>query len=90
LLEWSPKEDREILPLDEIIRLFDVSDVNKNNARFDKKKMSFFNSEYLRSLPFDDFHSRALVVLKNSPIAVDKFDVRYVRDVRAICQEKLL
>ncbi|MDR1232962.1 MAG: glutamate--tRNA ligase [Puniceicoccales bacterium] len=89
LLGWSPKEDREILPLDEIIQLFDIGDVNRNNARFDEKKMSFFNSEYLRALPFDDFHGRALAVLKSSHLAIGKFDAHYVRDVLALCQEKL-
>ncbi|MDR2432820.1 MAG: glutamate--tRNA ligase [Puniceicoccales bacterium] len=89
LLGWSPKEDREILPLDEIIRLFDIGDVNRNNARFDEKKMSFFNSEYLRALPFDDFYDRALAVLKSSYLSIGEFDVRYVRNVLALCQEKL-
>jgi glutamyl-tRNA synthetase len=80
LLGWSPKEDREILPLDEIVRLFDIGDVNRNNARFDEKKMSFFNSEYLRALPFDDFYSRALAVLKSSYLPIGEFDAQYVRD----------
>ncbi|MDR0742169.1 MAG: glutamate--tRNA ligase [Puniceicoccales bacterium] len=88
LLGWSPKEDREILPLDEIVRLFDIEDVNRNNARFDEKKMSFFNSEYLRALPFDDFYGRALAVLKSS-MPIGEFDIQYVRDVLALCQEKL-
>ncbi|MDR1528026.1 MAG: glutamate--tRNA ligase [Puniceicoccales bacterium] len=89
LLGWSPKEDREILPLDEIVRLFDIRDVNRNNARFDEKKMSFFNAEYLRALPFDDFYGRALAVLKSSHLAIEEFDTHYARDVLALCQEKL-
>jgi glutamyl-tRNA synthetase len=89
LLGWSPKDDKEILPIEEIIRLFDVKDVNKNNARFDEKKMSFFNSEYLRSLPFDEFLTRSLGVLKNSAIDLKNFDASYVADVLVLCQEKL-
>ncbi|MDR1595971.1 MAG: glutamate--tRNA ligase [Puniceicoccales bacterium] len=89
LLGWSPKEDREILPIDEIIRLFDVKDVNKNNARFDEKKMAFFNGEYLKAMPLDDFCAIALPILKNSNIAIEKFDSSYVRDVLGICQKKL-
>jgi glutamyl-tRNA synthetase len=89
LLGWSPKEDREILPIEEIIRLFDICDVNKNNARFDEKKMAFFNAEYLRALPFTDFYNRASNAMKFSGIDVEKFDGQYVRDVLALCQEKL-
>jgi glutamyl-tRNA synthetase len=89
LLGWSPKDDREILPIDEIIRLFDIGDVNKNNARFDEKKMAFFNTEYLRALPVDDFYERALPILKKSDIAIENFDPKYICDVLKLCQEKV-
>lgn len=89
LLGWSPKDDREILPVEEIIRLFDIGDVNKNNARFDEKKMAFFNGEYLKALPFDEFFDRAVAVLADGGIDVEKFDGAYARDVLGLCQEKL-
>ena len=38
-LGWSPKEDREKLPIEEIVRLFDLPGVNQSNARFDEKKV---------------------------------------------------
>ncbi|MDR1413326.1 MAG: glutamate--tRNA ligase, partial [Puniceicoccales bacterium] len=89
LLGWSPKGDREILPIEEIIELFDIVGVNKNNARFDEKKMAFFNTEYLRALPFDDFHRRALEVLEKSDIGVAEADPQYVGEVLSLCQEKV-
>jgi glutamyl-tRNA synthetase len=89
LLGWSPKKDREILPIDEIIDLFDVVDINVNNARFDEKKMAFFNGEYVKALPFADFCDRALRVLEERRISVRKFSGEYVANVLAICQEKL-
>ncbi|MDR1432880.1 MAG: glutamate--tRNA ligase [Puniceicoccales bacterium] len=89
LLGWSPKEDREILPIGEIIRLFNIRDVNKNNARFDEKKMAFFNGEYLKALPFAEFFDRSMAVLADSAIALEKFDGAYVSSVLELCQEKL-
>ncbi|MDR1401895.1 MAG: glutamate--tRNA ligase, partial [Puniceicoccales bacterium] len=89
LLGWSPKDDREILPIEEIIDIFDIGDVNKNNARFDEKKMAFFNTAYLRALPFDDFHRRALPVLAKSGLSISNADPRYVSDVLKLCQEKV-
>src|SRR5690606_27843029 len=51
LLGWSPKDDREVMPIEEIIRIFDLPQINQNNARFDEKKLSFINSRYLHELP---------------------------------------
>ncbi|KXU35794.1 glutamate--tRNA ligase [Cephaloticoccus primus] len=59
LLGWNPSDDREKMPLAEIIRLFDLAQVNQSNARFDDKKLAHMNMLYLLELPADDFVSRA-------------------------------
>ncbi|MDR2807123.1 MAG: glutamate--tRNA ligase [Puniceicoccales bacterium] len=84
LLGWSPKEDREILPIDEIVRLFDLCDVNKNNARFDDKKLSYINTTYIRAMPLDRFLNWGRAIL-----AGISNDQQYVDHVLMICQEKL-
>ncbi len=55
LLGWNPGDDREKLPLDEIIRLFDFPGVNQSNARFDEQKLAHMNAQYLWELPPDDY-----------------------------------
>ena len=35
LLGWSPKDNREIMPIDDIVKLFDLPQILRNNARFD-------------------------------------------------------
>ncbi|MDR0595879.1 MAG: glutamate--tRNA ligase [Puniceicoccales bacterium] len=89
LLGWSPKYDREILPIDEIITLFDICNVNKNNARFDEKKMSHMNAEYVRALPFNDFYERATKILNDFGVNFLTNGEAYAMDVLRICQEKL-
>jgi glutamyl-tRNA synthetase len=89
LLGWSPKNDREILPIGEIIELFDLRDVNVNNARFDEKKMSHMNAEYVRALPFHDFYARATKVLADAGLDFLAAGEDYARAVLGICQEKL-
>lgn len=89
LLGWSPKKDREILPINDIIDLFDVRDINKNNARFDEKKMAFFNSEYLRNLSAEDFCKISFNVLKEAGVDISSFSEDYARSVFLLCQEKL-
>ena len=51
LLGWSPKDDREILPLDEIVARFDLSGVNRKGAHFDLAKCDWFNAQYLQQMP---------------------------------------
>jgi glutamyl-tRNA synthetase len=47
LMGWSPGGDREIMPVDEMIRLFDVRDVNKTGAIFDMDKLAWMNGKYI-------------------------------------------
>jgi len=48
LLGWSPKDDREVMTMDELIAAFDIHGVNKSNAIFDSVKMRHINAEHLR------------------------------------------
>ncbi|MBL9212725.1 MAG: glutamate--tRNA ligase [Opitutaceae bacterium] len=59
LLGWNPGGDREKMPIDEIIRLFDLPGVNQSNARFDDKKLAHMNMAYLLELPADRFVAQA-------------------------------
>lgn len=53
LLGWTPPGQKEIVPIDAMIRDFDLSAVSKSNAVFDLDKLAWMNSEYVRSLPAD-------------------------------------
>ncbi len=89
LLGWSPKDDREILPIDQIIELFDLPSIQKNNARFDEKKLAFINTDYLRNLPAETFTWLAaprLIAEKAVPADIDE---DYLQSVLCICQEKV-
>jgi nondiscriminating glutamyl-tRNA synthetase len=55
LLGWNPGDDREKMPIAEIIRLFDLPAVNQSNARFDDKKLAHMNMAYLLELSPDRF-----------------------------------
>lgn len=48
LLGWSPKDDREILEIKEVIRLFDLKDVSDAGPRFDLSKLNWINGAYIR------------------------------------------
>jgi glutamyl-tRNA synthetase len=61
LLGWSPKDDREFMPLDEIRAAFTLENVNRANAvinfndddPFDPKAV-WLNAEHIRALPVEE------------------------------------
>ena len=72
LLGWNPGDDREKMPIADIITLFDLPGVNQSNARFDDKKLAHMNMAYLLELPAETFAVRAREFLARqaaSPVA---------------------
>lgn len=47
LLGWNPGDDVELMSMDDLISKFDLSKCSKAGARFDYKKMIWFNHEYI-------------------------------------------
>ena len=47
LLGWNPGNDQEMMSLDEMVQLFDLSKCSKNGAKFDYIKAAWFNHQYL-------------------------------------------
>ncbi|MDR2341014.1 MAG: glutamate--tRNA ligase [Puniceicoccales bacterium] len=89
LLGWSPKDDREILPIEEIISLFDLRQISRNNARFDEKKLAHVNGHYLRNLPPEAFINFCKPALQSAGLISEKIDPIYLAQVLNACQEKV-
>ena len=51
LLGWSPGEDLEILPEEEMIRRFSLDGIQSKPAVFDVAKLEWMNGQYLSALP---------------------------------------
>ncbi len=47
LLGWNPGNDQEIMTMDEMVKLFDISKCSKAGAKFDYVKGTWFNHEYI-------------------------------------------
>ena len=89
LLGWSPKNDREIMSIAEIIAAFDLKDVNNTNARFDEKKLMFVNSEHVKNLSPEAFYQQGVTVLKETGHENEIHDTNRLKAIFAIVQEKL-
>ncbi|KAA6330047.1 Glutamate--tRNA ligase [termite gut metagenome] len=72
LLGWNPREDKEIMTMDELIRLFDLSCCSKSGAKFDYKKAIWFNHQYIQQKTDEELAELFLPVLErcgvNTPL----------------------
>lgn len=59
LLGWSPKGEREIFTLEELIQEFDVGGISRSPAIFDPVKLKAINGEYIRKMDLDHFEEMA-------------------------------
>jgi glutamyl-tRNA synthetase len=94
LLGWNPGDDREKMPIDDIIRLFDLPGVNQSNARFDDKKLAHMNMAYLLELPADRWVAQARELFgrqTGSAVAQAALaaDAGYFREVMLLSQPKV-
>jgi glutamyl-tRNA synthetase len=89
LLGWSPKDDREKIDIDEIVRLFDLGKVHRNPATFDADKLHWLNGEYARELSDSEFHAHATAALRAAGVKIDNFPNEYVRAALDTCKCKI-
>lgn len=83
LLGWNPGDDREIMPVDELIQSFDLSRLTKANSLFDRQKLMAFNTEHIRMSPKQKLleHFKHYLRAVESPIikADDELLLRIIR-----------
>jgi glutamyl-tRNA synthetase len=89
LLGWSPKDNREKLPVEEIVRLFDLKNVVRGNATFDSEKLHWLNGEYARELTGETFYERAVAALNSAGVNLEEFPENYVRAAVQTCEGKI-
>ena len=68
LLGWNPGNDQELMTLDEMVSLFDLSKCSKAGAKFDYIKAEWFNRQYLLQRPDADWCPVFDKVLKENGI----------------------
>jgi glutamyl-tRNA synthetase len=89
LLGWSPKDNREKIDIDEIIRIFDLKNIGRSSATFDPDKLHWLNGEYGRELSDSEFYDLALAKLKSSGVKLENFPEKYVRAALETCKGKI-
>ena len=86
LLGWSPKDNREVIPIDEIVALFDLPKINRRNASFDLDKCNWINVQYLVQMSLDRFTELSLPFIQKAGINYGSEEA--LKPVLAIIKEK--
>jgi glutamyl-tRNA synthetase len=90
LLGWSPSDDREIVPIDEMVAEFSIADVKPSAAYFDVQKLQAINAEYIRLLPVATFVRESLPWLETDPPwPPERFDLAAFEAVAPFVQERV-
>jgi glutamyl-tRNA synthetase len=89
LLGWSPKDNREKIETDEIIRIFDLKNIGRSSATFDPDKLHWLNGDYARELSDSEFYDLAVARLKSSGVRLDNYPQEYVHAALRTCKGKI-
>lgn len=76
LLGWSPRDNKEMFSLEELVKEFDYRHIGKAPAVFDMVKLTWLNGEYIKAMDFEKFYEKAEPILKTA-LKID-IDLRVV------------
>ncbi len=88
LLGWSPKNNREKLPIAEVVEAFDLPQILRHNARFDLTKLAWLCGEYIREMADDRFYAHSINALTRAGLNPGKYSPEYVKAALDTCKGK--
>ena len=86
LLGWNPGTEQEILSMDELIKLFNISHISKSGAKFNVEKAKWFNHEYMQMRSDEEVADMFLPILGEHGVKVDR---EYVVKVCGMMKERI-
>ncbi len=90
LLSWSPGANREVIDMQEAVRLFDIKDVTKTAATFDMDKLNWMNNQYLKNADTEALADEVIpALIENNLIPKEDFDRNYVVSLVKLFQARL-
>jgi len=89
LLGWSPKDNREKMPLMEVIQRFDLPQILRHNAKFDMDKLDWLAGEYMREMSDGEFQERGADAFRRGGCPVERYSVEYLKAALGTCKGKV-
>ncbi len=90
LLGWNFGDDQTVFTRAEMVKRFDLSDIQKNPAVFDNEKLTWMNGVYIRELGIDEFIARTLPLVEaDLGRSLDEAERETYRAVAPLIQERM-
>ena len=87
LLGWSPKDNREMISISDVISIFELSQINRRNAAFDLAKCFWLNGQYLMQMDLARYTELAIPFLEKTGISWPSYES--LEQVLSIVKPKL-
>ena len=89
LLGWNPGNDQELMSMDELVKLFDLSHCSKAGAKFDYKKGIWFNHEYILQKPDAEIAELFKPVLTANGVEVASYSDEFLTRVVSLVKGRV-
>lgn len=85
-LGWNDGTEQEVFTVDELIKKFDITKIQKSGAQFDERRLLWLNGSHIRNLALDELYEK---VASYWPEEAKGIDDSYKKRVLGLVQERL-
>ncbi|MEI8175427.1 MAG: glutamate--tRNA ligase [Candidatus Omnitrophota bacterium] len=89
LLGWSPGNDKELMPIDGIIKAFSLEQIVKTAAVFDVNKLVWVNGQYLKNYDTAKLTGMIIDELKKEGLYQDTLDRAWLAAIVVLYKERI-
>lgn len=89
LLGWNPGTDQEIFSLDELIKEFNLTKIQKGGAIFDLVKLDWFNKEYIKKMSEQFFKEKVVEFLPEKLKEIREYSDEIVTKILPVLKERI-
>jgi len=90
LLGWTPPSGQETLSLERMIEEFSLQDVSKSAPVYNRKKLEWLNSYYIRAKEEGQLSKILTPFLQKSGIRIDQINPQWLSQISELLKENLI
>lgn len=89
LLGWTPPVERELWTIEDLANVFTLERIHHSGAVFDLKKLEWYNREYMKKVPDDQFLEGILSAGGKELTSVSGYSLERLRAIIPVLRERL-
>jgi nondiscriminating glutamyl-tRNA synthetase len=90
LLGWTPPSGQETLSLGKMIETFSIQDISKSAPIFNRKKLEWLNSFYIREKEEGQLSEILIPYLQKADMGIDRIDRQWLKQISGILKDNLI